>query len=76
MRIGIDVGGTHTDAVLLDGMAIVSSHKALTTTDVRQGIIEALDAVMSEANIEPGSIEAVMIGTCLLYTSPSPRDRG
>ena len=63
MRIGIDVGGTHTDAVLLDGMAIVSSHKALTTTDVRQGIIEALDAVMSEANIEPGSIEAVMIGT-------------
>ena len=57
------MGGTHTDAVLLDGMAIVSSHKALTTTDVRQGIIEALDAVMSEANIEPGSIEAVMIGT-------------
>jgi len=63
VRIGIDVGGTHTDAVLMDGMAIVTSHKALTTTDVRQGIIEALDAVMSEANTEPGSIEAVMIGT-------------
>jgi N-methylhydantoinase A/oxoprolinase/acetone carboxylase beta subunit len=63
VRIGIDVGGTHTDAVLMDGMSIVSSHKALTSEDVRQGIIEALDAVMSAANAEPDSIEAVMIGT-------------
>ncbi|MDD9895486.1 MAG: hydantoinase/oxoprolinase family protein [Gammaproteobacteria bacterium] len=63
MRIGIDVGGTHTDAVLMDGLSIISSHKALTTPDVRQGIIEALDTVMSEAQAAPNSISAVMIGT-------------
>ncbi|NKB33650.1 MAG: hydantoinase/oxoprolinase family protein [Pseudomonadales bacterium] len=63
MRIGIDVGGTHTDAVLMDGINIVSSHKALTSSDVRQGIIEALDAVMTAAQVEPATIEAVMIGT-------------
>ena len=49
MRIGIDVGGTHTDAVLMDGLTVVSSYKALTTRDVRRGIIEALDAVLSDA---------------------------
>lgn len=63
MRIGIDVGGTHTDAVLMEGLSIVSSHKALTTPDVRQGIIEALDTVMSDGQAAPDSIEAVMIGT-------------
>ena len=63
MRIGIDVGGTHTDAVLMDGLTVVSSYKALTTRDVRRGIIEALDAVLSDAGVEPAAIEAVMIGT-------------
>ncbi len=63
MRIGIDVGGTHTDAVLMDGMDIVSSHKALTSTDVRQGIMEALDAVMLDAHVTAAAIDAVMIGT-------------
>ena len=63
MRIGVDVGGTHTDAVLMDGMEIVSSHKALTSSDVRQGIVEALDAVLASANTEASQITAVMIGT-------------
>ena len=63
MRIGIDVGGTHTDAVLMDGLTVVCSYKALTTRDVRQGIIEALDAVLTDAGVEPAAIEAVMIGT-------------
>ena len=63
MRIGIDVGGTHTDAVLMDSLTVVSSYKALTTRDVRQGIIEALDEVLTDARVEPAAIEAVMIGT-------------
>ena len=63
MRIGIDVGGTHTDAVLMDGARIVTSHKALTSSDVRRGLMEALDAVMLEAQINADAIDAVMIGT-------------
>ena len=34
MHIGIDVGGTNTDAVLMDGDVLVSKVKNPTTTDV------------------------------------------
>ena len=63
MRIGIDVGGTHTDAVLMNGMEIICAHKSLTSSDVRQGIIEALDQVITEGRVDATAIEAVMIGT-------------
>ena len=39
MRIGIDVGGTNTDAVLMDGPRVVSWYKTPTTPDVSSGII-------------------------------------
>jgi N-methylhydantoinase A/oxoprolinase/acetone carboxylase beta subunit len=63
MRIGIDVGGTHTDAVLLDGDDIVASTKALTSADVTTGILDALEVVMCESGVEQSAIEAIMLGT-------------
>ena len=42
MRIGIDVGGTNTDAVLLDGARVVHAVKTPTTRDVTTGITRAL----------------------------------
>ena len=33
-RIGVDVGGTNTDAALVDGTEVVASVKAPTTDDV------------------------------------------
>lgn len=63
MRIGIDVGGTHTDAVLLDGSQVVAATKALTSADVLSGITTALDTVLSDAGVAQDRIEAVMIGT-------------
>lgn len=63
MRIGIDVGGTHTDAVLLDGSDVVASTKALTSADVLTGITNALDTVIADAGAAQDTIEAVMIGT-------------
>lgn len=65
MRIGIDVGGTHTDAVLLDGDSdeVVSSIKALTSADVTTGILDALEHILSDSGIEETAIEAVMLGT-------------
>ncbi len=63
MRIGIDVGGTHTDAVLLDGDDIVASTKALTSADVTTGILDALEVVLSDSDAAVSAIDAVMLGT-------------
>jgi N-methylhydantoinase A/oxoprolinase/acetone carboxylase beta subunit len=46
MRIGIDVGGTNTDAVLMDGRRVLAKVKALTTADVTGGISSALGALL------------------------------
>jgi len=61
-RVGIDVGGTNTDAVLLDGDAVVQAVKTPTTPDVTSGITAALRALLAAAG-PTGPIDAVMIGT-------------
>ena len=63
MRIGIDVGGTHTDAVLLDGSDVIASTKALTSADVTTGILDALETILSDSGVSENAIEAVMLGT-------------
>ena len=62
MRIGIDVGGTNTDAVILDGDRVVAGCKSPTTEDVSSGIAAALSIVLGQAGVAPAAIEAVMIG--------------
>ncbi|MBT9371252.1 hydantoinase/oxoprolinase family protein [Rhizobium sp. CSW-27] len=62
-RVGIDVGGTNTDAVVLDGKTVLAGVKASTTEDVTSGVIEALEKVMAASGIDRKAIGAVMIGT-------------
>ena len=61
-RIGIDVGGTNTDAVLLDDDTVVHAVKTPTTADVTSGITSALRELLA-ATVPTGAIDAVMIGT-------------
>jgi N-methylhydantoinase A/oxoprolinase/acetone carboxylase beta subunit len=63
MRIGIDVGGTNTDAVLMDGTRVVSWYKTPTTPDVSNGIISALEHLLRESKVPNDRILGVMIGT-------------
>ncbi|HEY8416351.1 MAG TPA: hydantoinase/oxoprolinase N-terminal domain-containing protein, partial [Thermaerobacter sp.] len=63
MRIGIDVGGTNTDAVLLDGRRVVAWYKEPTSGDVTAGITGAIRGVLRAAGCAPGAVRAVMIGT-------------
>ncbi|BDX08649.1 hydantoinase/oxoprolinase family protein [Planctobacterium marinum] len=63
MRIGIDVGGTHTDAVLMHGDNLLAATKALTSQDVTSGIVSALRTVIKESGIKAQQIQSVMIGT-------------
>ena len=63
MRIGVDVGGTNTDAVVMDGARVVAAVKSPTTEDVGGGIVAAVGEVLTAAGIAAGSIDSVMIGT-------------
>ena len=63
MRIGVDVGGTNTDAVLLDGDKVLSWCKMPTTPNVGGGITAAISKVLTEADISAEEIQCVMIGT-------------
>ena len=63
MRIGIDVGGTNTDAVLMDGTTVVTSTKTPTTQNVSEGITKALQTIIEDANLDVSQIDGVMIGT-------------
>lgn len=63
-RIGIDVGGTNTDAVIVnEKLEIVAGTKTPTTLDVSSGIFTALNQVLSLSGISREKIEYAMLGT-------------
>jgi N-methylhydantoinase A/oxoprolinase/acetone carboxylase beta subunit len=63
VRIGIDVGGTNTDAVLMSGRDVLTSAKTATTQDVRSGVVEVVNRLLDGWNGSRADIGAVMIGT-------------
>ena len=63
MRIGVDVGGTNTDAVVMNGSQVMAAIKSPTTEDVGGGIVQAVREVLAQAGVEATSITSVMIGT-------------
>src|SRR5690554_17002 len=63
IRIGIDVGGTNTDAVLMRDGDVLHSIKEPTSSDVIGGVLNALEGVIRGSNVDRLDIDAVMIGT-------------
>jgi N-methylhydantoinase A/oxoprolinase/acetone carboxylase beta subunit len=63
IRIGIDVGGTNTDAVVMDGTQVVAGVKSATTADVMSGVVNALKDVLTASGMAASAIDVVMIGT-------------
>ncbi|HEY1366321.1 MAG TPA: hydantoinase/oxoprolinase family protein [Gaiellaceae bacterium] len=61
MRIGVDVGGTNTDAVLVDGRDVLAEAKTPTTPEVTDGVVTALRVLVDTA--AAARVQAVMIGT-------------
>lgn len=69
-RIGVDVGGTNTDAALLDirafntpGRGVLASHKASTTKDITSGIESAIRAVIRHSKVDQSRVLSVTVGT-------------
>ncbi|MEO3869795.1 hydantoinase/oxoprolinase family protein [Nonomuraea sp. B12E4] len=61
--MGIDVGGTHTDAVLMAGTTVLASVKTATTLDVTGGIVTALRRLLAAPGLDHPAVDGVMIGT-------------
>jgi hypothetical protein len=63
-RLGIDVGGTNTDAVIMDAAdRVVAKAKVPCTPDITGGIMAAIDTVLQAPGVEPHRITHVMLGT-------------
>jgi N-methylhydantoinase A/oxoprolinase/acetone carboxylase beta subunit len=66
--LGVDTGGTYTDAVIVDEAAtrVIGSAKSLTTRgDLAQGIGRAVDAALAEARVAPSQVALVSLSTTL-----------
>ncbi|SUP44408.1 hydantoinase/oxoprolinase family protein [Veillonella criceti] len=65
MLLGLDVGGTFTDAVVIDEGHILQSHKCRTTKpDLMQGIEAALAGVAKA--IEPSKVTRITLSTTMV----------
>ena len=63
-KLGIDVGGTNTDAVLIDeDLSVVAAVKYPTSDDIYSGIMGSIDAVLSAGEVNPAEIKQAMLGT-------------
>ncbi|MBK5231883.1 MAG: hydantoinase/oxoprolinase family protein [Thermoleophilia bacterium] len=60
--LGVDVGGTFTDAVLISGGRIFTGKAATTPGDQSQGVIHAIESVLAEAGLEPNDVEVFAHG--------------
>jgi N-methylhydantoinase A/oxoprolinase/acetone carboxylase beta subunit len=64
LRLGIDVGGTNTDAVVLDrDDHLVAKVKVPSTADVTGGVTAAIDAILGDPGVDKRRITHVMLGT-------------
>jgi len=64
LRIGIDVGGTNTDAVVLDrNGTVLTKAKRPTSSDVTSGLQAALTAVLTAIGDDAHRLDRVMLGT-------------
>ncbi|KAF5249131.1 hypothetical protein FANTH_5507 [Fusarium anthophilum] len=81
LRIGIDVGGTNTDGVLLDPLlssgpdrGIIAWHKEPTTANPSVGISNTLTTMLSSSSIRPHEVASVTIGTTQFVNAVVERD--
>lgn len=67
LSLGVDTGGTYTDAVLIrDEETVIASAKSLTTrTDLAIGVGKAIQAVLEKAAIAPAEIAMASLSTTL-----------
>jgi N-methylhydantoinase A len=62
MLLGVDVGGTFTDAVLFDGETVHTAKLPTTPEDQSVGVIAAVEEVLRRAGAQPEAVESFAHG--------------
>ena len=62
MLLGVDVGGTFTDAVLASGGRLITAKAPTTPDDQSEGVMAAIDAALERANARPADVAAFAHG--------------
>jgi N-methylhydantoinase A len=62
MLLGVDVGGTFTDAVLYDGRSLHTAKAPTTPEDQSQGVLAAVDAALERAGASAEDVEVFAHG--------------
>ncbi len=57
MLLGVDVGGTFTDAVLVDGARVVTAKAPTTPQDQSEGVLAAIEAALDAAGARAADVE-------------------
>ena len=67
LALGVDTGGTYTDAVLIrDESDVIATAKSLTTRhDLAEGIGKAVAAVLTESKVDPAEVSLASLSTTL-----------
>jgi N-methylhydantoinase A len=75
--LGVDVGGTFTDAALLAGDRLLTAKVPTTPDDQSRGVLSAVAAVLERAEMEPAQVErfahGMTVGTNALLTERGAR---
>src|SRR5256885_8783606 len=62
MLLGVDVGGTFTDAALLDGDRLISAKAPSTPKDQSEGVLHAVEAALDKADATASDVERFVHG--------------
>src|SRR5215217_1809419 len=77
MLLGVDVGGTFTDAVVFDGAELHTAKARSTPDDVSRGVLAAIDAALDRVGADPSEVEVfahgMTVGTNALLTESGAR---
>ena len=62
MLLGVDVGGTFTDAALIAGDRLITAKAPSTPDDQSRGVVDAVEAALEKADASAGDVERFVHG--------------